>query len=161
LSGQLKRRENVKVAPKTPPPNRLVFGHRKSQTPAKQRLSHFLSGPPLASRFGKEIAMINTLKYSKILQEAGIPREQAEAHILVMAEFVEGNLATKEDIHRLRHEDFHQLKNEDLVRLRNELKAEIQDLHHEIKQLEHRMTIKLGTIVTLALAAFATITRFF
>ena len=127
--------------------------------------------------------MINTLKYSKILQEAGIPREQAEAHILVMAEFVEGNLATKEDIHRLRHEDFHQLKNEDLVRLRNELKAEIQevrtelkaeiqglrievkseiqDLRHEIKQLEHRMTIKLGTIVTLALAAFATITRFF
>jgi hypothetical protein len=138
--------------------------------------------------------MINTLKYSKILQEAGISREQAEAHILVMAEFVEGNLATKEDIHRLRHEDFHQLKNEDLVGLRNELKAEIQevrselkaeiqevrselkaeiqglrievkaeiqDLRHEIRQLEHRMTIKLGTIVTLALAAFATISRFF
>lgn len=132
--------------------------------------------------------MINTLKYSKILQEAGVPREQAEAHILVMAEFVEGNLATKEDIHRLRHEDFHQLKNEDLVRLRNDLKAEIREVHaelkaeiqdvrtelkaeiqgvrtelqdvrHEMKQLEHRMTIKLGTIVTVALAAFAAIIK--
>ena len=59
----------------------------------------------------------------------GVSREQAEAHIQIIGEIIEGDLATKQDL----------------------------------KELEFRLVIKLsailGTIVTLALAVLAAVTR--
>ncbi len=71
--------------------------------------------------------MFDTLRYSKTLEAAGISREQAEAHIRIIAEIVEGDLATKQDL----------------------------------KELEYRLIIKLGALVTavvgiaVAILAFA------
>lgn len=45
--------------------------------------------------------MFDTLHYTKKLEQAGISREQAEVHIQIMAEIVEGNLATKQDLRDL------------------------------------------------------------
>lgn len=82
--------------------------------------------------------MFNTLKYSKILEAVGISREQAEAHIQIIAEIVEGELATKQDIERL---------------------------ESKLVQLEYRLIIKLGavvgTIVTLAIAITAALAKMF
>lgn len=78
--------------------------------------------------------MFDTLKYSRLLEAAGVSREQAEAHII--AEIVMNDLATKRDIESLRL---------------------------ELIQLEYRLIIKLGTvvgaIVTLAIAVTTAITK--
>lgn len=80
--------------------------------------------------------MFDTLRYSKVLEAVGISREQAEAHIQIISEIVEAELATKQDF----------------VRLENQL-----------IQLEYRLIIKLsaavGTIVTLAIAVTAALTK--
>ena len=86
--------------------------------------------------------MFDTLGYAKKLEEVGVVREQAEAHVRILADVIEGNLATKQDINELRNID-------------------IRDLRHEMRQLENRLVIKLGTIVTIAIAACATIVKFF
>jgi hypothetical protein len=88
--------------------------------------------------------MFNTLMYAKKLEDAGVSREQAEAHIQIMAEIVEGDMATKEDLNQVK----------------NELKGDIRELKIEMNHLENRLIIKLGTIVTVALAAFATAVKF-
>lgn len=45
--------------------------------------------------------MFNTLQYTKKLEAAGVTREQAEAHIQIIADLVEGDLVTKQDIREL------------------------------------------------------------
>ncbi len=79
--------------------------------------------------------MFNTLKYAKKLESVGLSREQAEAHIQILSEVMEDTLATKQDVKDLR----------------NELRESQQLLSQEMLQLEQRMTIKLGTIVSIAI----------
>jgi hypothetical protein len=86
--------------------------------------------------------MFDTLGYAKKLENAGVIREHAEAHVRVLADVINGNLATKEDIRDLRNID-------------------IRDLKHEMKELEYRLVIKLGATVTLAIATMAAIVKFF
>ncbi len=86
--------------------------------------------------------MFDTLGYAKKLEDVGISREQAEAHVKILTEVFEGHMATKKDIQELRNLD-------------------LRDLRHEMQKLEYRLVIKLGTIVTLALAACATLVKFF
>ncbi len=80
--------------------------------------------------------MINTLKYAKKLEEAGFSRQQAEANIQIIAEIVEDDVATKQDI------------------------KEIKD---EMQKLEYRLVIKLSTIVgamiTLAIAVTTAVVK--
>jgi repressor of nif and glnA expression len=73
------------------------------------------------------------MKYVKILEGTGVTREQAEAHVLMISEILEDDLATKQDI-----------KN---------LDVKFESIEHKILQSEYRMTIKLGSIVTIAIAA--------
>ncbi len=47
--------------------------------------------------------MFDTLKYSKVLEAVGISRAHAEAHIKIIAEIVEGELATKQDLKDLEY----------------------------------------------------------
>lgn len=89
--------------------------------------------------------MNNTLKYVRILENTGITREQAEAHVYVLSEFLEGDLATKQDIKNL------DIKLENLAI----------NLEHKILQSEYRMTIKLGSIVTVVIAASTAIIKLF
>jgi CRISPR/Cas system-associated endonuclease Cas1 len=50
-----------------------------------------------------EVEMFDTLRYSKILEAVGVSREQAEAHIKIIAEVVETDLATKQDLRELEY----------------------------------------------------------
>lgn len=75
--------------------------------------------------------MFDTLKYSRILEAVGISREQAEAHIKIIAEIVEGELATKQDLKELEY------------------------------RLIIKLSAVVGTIVTFAIAVTAAIARMF
>lgn len=72
--------------------------------------------------------MFDTLKYSKILEAVGIPREHAEAHVKAYAQIVEDELVTKSD-----------------------LNAAVSDLKHGMIELEYRLTMKVGTIVAVGM----------
>jgi hypothetical protein len=87
---------------------------------------------PCISNPKKEAEMFDTLRYSKILEAVGIPREHAEAQIRIMAEIVEGDLATKQDI---------------------------RDLKMEMQALEYRLVIKMGALVTAVVALAVTILK--
>jgi hypothetical protein len=81
----------------------------------------------------REIPIMNVIKYVKILESVGISREQAEAHLQIIQEITEGELATKQDLKMLET---------------NLLSAN--------QVLEYRITIKLGLItvstITIAVA---------
>lgn len=149
--------------------------------------------------------MFDTLKYAKKLQDVGVPREQAEAQVIILAEVMEDSLATKSDVKDLRGEtrgigaelrsemadlkselraemvelrtelrtemaelrtelrnDMVKLRSEfctEMAELRTEMRTEMTSLKHELGQFEHRMTIKIGTIITVALGAFVALNK--
>jgi hypothetical protein len=82
--------------------------------------------------------MSDTLKYVKILEGAGVTREQAEAHVQLITEITEGDLATKQD-----------------------LKIFEINLESKIQQLEYRIIIKLGTLLIIGFTTMATLMKFF
>lgn len=90
-----------------------------------------------------ELEMFNTLRYARKLEAVGLSRDQAEAQIQIIAEIIEGDLSTKQDLHG--------------VGLA--LKQDIKDLRREMVGLENRIIIKLSAVMvalfTLAIAAAA------
>ena len=72
----------------------------------------------------------------------------------IMTEIMKSNLATGQDLKDMRF-----AMQSDIVAVQTELKADINDLRHEIKQSEYRMTIKLGTIVSLALGVAVAVAK--
>jgi DNA-binding transcriptional MerR regulator len=87
----------------------------------------------------------DTLKFVETLKEAGVPEPQAKAFSTAVQESHEAaELATKEDIAELRHE---------ISDLRKDIDA-------KFEKLELRMTIKLSSIVVVALGAFTVIFKF-
>lgn len=64
------------------------------------------------------------LKYEHELKEAGVPANQAEIHAKSMAELIDSNLATKQDVELLRK---------------------------DLEALGNKITIKVGSIVTVAI----------
>ena len=79
--------------------------------------------------------MIHTLKYAKKLEEAGVNRKQAEAHVSVLADFLEEEMATKGDIFRL--------------------EARLQQLEEKLQQMELKITVKVGSMLAASVAALA------
>lgn len=83
--------------------------------------------------------MIHTLKYAKKLEVAGVNRKQAEAHVSVLADFLEEEMATKGDIFRL--------------------DARIQQLEAKFdercQQLELKITVKVGSMLAASVAILA------
>ena len=67
----------------------------------------------------------NAIEYVGKLREAGVPDEQAEAHLSILHEIVESNLATKRDL----------------------------------KELEYRMTIKLGGLMVVCIGIVVAISN--
>lgn len=82
--------------------------------------------------------MFNTFKYSKALEATGVSREQAEAHMQIMAEVLEDDVATKQDI---------------------------KDIKNELVQMEYRLIIKMcaafSAIATFMIAITAAISKLF
>jgi hypothetical protein len=81
---------------------------------------------------------IDTLKYAKRLQAAGVPQEQAEAQAETLADAIEVNLVTK------------QLFEEGLERLKNDLRVEVREQQSNlIRGLVPLMLGQIAAIVAL------------
>jgi hypothetical protein len=99
--------------------------------------------------------MIDTLMYAKELEAAGVQREQAETHVRIMAQIVESDLATKQDVLNLGT-----YLQRETTQLRGSVQQDIytikQDfarLENELQKVEYRLTIKTGLIVTTVVTA--------
>lgn len=77
-------------------------------------------------------ATFDTLKYAKQLKEAGVPEKQAEIQAEALKEVVDNNLATKQDII---------------------------DLKHDIKDLEYKLTIRMGAFAVAIITILAAIIK--
>lgn len=100
--------------------------------------------------------MNNALKYVKLLEGTGITREQAEAQVQIISEVLEGDLATKQDIINLETK----LDNR-IIALDTKLDKWAERFEHKMLQSEYRTTIKLGSIVTVVIAAATAIIKLF
>src|SRR5579872_6079504 len=83
-------------------------------------------------------AHFDTLAYCKRLKNAGVPEAQAEAHAEALAETVDKNLATKQDIKTLKH---------DIKELRHDIKTLEKNAKRDIREMSHKIIIWLGSIV--------------
>lgn len=92
---------------------------------------------------------------SALRDEAGLDQKQAEGFARVLSRALVGDPATKADLVEVRNE----LK-ADLAATEHRLDARITDLRSEIKLLEQRMIIKLGSIVFLAAGLLFAATRY-
>jgi len=115
----------------------------------------------------------DTLKFANQLKTAGVPVTHAEAEAKALSEVFEtnlGELATKEDLRHeidgLRHEmkELETGLRHEVKELETGLRHEIGDLRKDmdtkLEKLELRMTVKLGSIVVVALGAFTVIFKF-
>jgi len=92
----------------------------------------------------------DTLKFANKLKSAGVLPEHAEAEAEALADIFEVNLkevATKEDIKLLK---------EDIKHLEERL---CERFDGKFIQLEQRMTIKLGTLMVIAVSAVAALVK--
>ncbi len=85
----------------------------------------------------------DTLAYSKKLKAAGVPEKQAEVQAEAFAEIIEERLATKHDI----------------VLLQKDIKELEISLKRDMKELEKRITLRLGGMMAASIAIVATLAK--
>ena len=100
---------------------------------------------------------VDTHKAVKKLKEVGFDEAQAEAVVRMVGEAFDDSVATKVDIAELRIE-IRELRRE-IRELRTELRAEAKAIRAELRELEQRMTIKLGGLLVLALTLLTAINK--
>ncbi len=84
----------------------------------------------------------NALRYTQSLEDAGFTRHQAEATVKLVLETMDDLFATKSDLKEAKF----QLR-QDFQELRSEVQALRQEVRYEIRELESRMTFKLGALM--------------
>ena len=102
----------------------------------------------------------DTLKFAKRLKEGGFTDQQAETLAQAEAEFIEQSLASKRDVKELEvalKRDIEELRGG----VRRDIEALRADLKRDMKELEYRMTIKLGAMLAVAVGAMATLVKLF
>ena len=80
----------------------------------------------------------NPIKILHRLRAAGFTQQQAEAQVEILSDYIEHGLATKKD-----------------------LKLEVKEIRVELKDLEHRMTVKTAAIVGSIVGFFSLLEKFF
>ena len=104
---------------------------------------------------------VDTHKAVKKLKEVGFDEAQAEAVVRMVGEAFDDSVATKADIVTVRADLSTQgaeLRGE-IREVRTELRAEAKAIRAELRELEQRMTIKLGGLLVLALTLLTAINK--
>lgn len=99
-------------------------------------------------------ARFDFLGYVRRLEEVGVERRVAEAQAEVVRDYILAEVATKDDIERLRVEVA-----ADHRRLEERLDGLEQRMDGKLEGLEQRMTIKLGGMLIVAVGALLGLER--
>lgn len=111
--------------------------------------------------------MFNTLRYTKVLEEAGVARNQAEAHVGILADVMVSHFVTTQDLKDLRAEvnqefkDFRAEVAQEFAAVRSEIKIETQSIRHEMREMESRIVVKLSLIMGSMIGTTATMFALF
>lgn len=98
----------------------------------------------------------DTHTFVKKLVAVGFTEQQAEVFAEQQTELVTDKLATKQDIWLLR-KDFEAFQAE----MRKEMSNFKAEIRRDMKELELRMTIKMGAMMVVLLSIFTSIIKFF
>jgi hypothetical protein len=96
--------------------------------------------------------VFDTLAYARRLKKVGVSEEQAEVQAEALAAVVNDQLVTKEDLRVV-------ATRQELSDLRQEFKELKQELRQDLRELEHRLTVRLGTMMTVAVGALAALVK--
>lgn len=89
--------------------------------------------------------IFDTLQYANRLKAVGVPEKQAEVQAEALREIMDNKLATKKDLELVR---------KDLELAKNELKRDIKDI-------ELRMTLKLGSLMVGGISTLVVLMKLF
>ena len=95
-----------------------------------------------------EAIAFDTYKYVKRLTAAGMPEPQAEAIADEQRSLIEGQLATKRDIKELEAST-----KCDIKELETALRRDLEALRRDLKEMEQKLTVRLGAIMAASVAA--------
>ena len=90
----------------------------------------------------------NTLKFTQRPEQVGVGREQAVAHAELARDMILADGATKADLTGME------------TALRTDLVSMKKDIDSSLRELELRMTVKLGAIIAAAVAIVAALQTF-
>ena len=91
--------------------------------------------------------MFNALKYTEKMEEVGFTREQAETSINILLEIMDNKFATKDDLEKLR------------TQMVNEFEKVHTKMDYGFRDLEQRMTIKLGSMMVITVGVMTAIQK--
>lgn len=104
--------------------------------------------------------MMNAIKYMDELESKGFTQEQAKTSVNLWIELMNENLVSKNDLLEVKT-DLLEVKN-DILELKSEVKDVVHKMdhgflsvRHEMKEMESRLTIKLGTILVTGIGVLA------
>lgn len=105
----------------------------------------------------------DTLAYAKRLRGAGLTEEQANVHAEALATALGEVLVTKQDLdHLATKEDLHRLEavtKEEFAAVRHEMTGEFAAVRQEMRDLELRVTLRLGAVVSIGFGAIAALIK--
>jgi hypothetical protein len=120
--------------------------------------------------------MFNSLKYAKMLMNAGVSREAAETQIEIMSDIMQDNFSTKQDVKdlgvalrsemqemnmslRAEMQEITASLRAEMQEVSSSLRGEMKDIRMEIQKLEYRMTIKMGSMMTVLMTLFTALIK--
>ncbi|MBV9251024.1 MAG: hypothetical protein JO227_17470 [Acetobacteraceae bacterium] len=112
------------------------------------------------------IFVFDTLGYAQRLRDAGVRQQQAEAHAEAARDFIMTELATRADLEALRRElqsgmdRFEARLEAKIAALDMKLNTAVEALGARIDTLSLRLTVRLGGMLTAAVAILAAIIKF-
>lgn len=109
--------------------------------------------------------MINAIKYMDDLVETGFTQEQSKTTVSMWMELMNENLATKVELKALELATTSELKALELATkneftlLRTEMNNKFAAVRSEMKDMENRLTIKLGAMLATGIGVIALISK--
>ncbi len=112
--------------------------------------------------------MFHTLRYAKILEEAGFSREQSETSVKLLVEVMETSESKTDKKFELLIDSINDRFDlvdtrfdsiEEKFATKQDIRQDISDLRHEIHAVESRMTIRMGSMLAASIAILTAIQK--
>ena len=110
--------------------------------------------------------MFNALRYTEELERAGFTKNQAETSVKMLIDLMNENFATKSDLNVMElalRSDMKAIENSlrsEMKASENSLRTEIKAVETSVRELEYKLTNKLGAMMVVGIGIIATLIKF-